>query len=69
MEYYTDLGMHTKATEFTLDGSIERSTEPFERYDEMLSSFAQMVHGEKANPWDYDYELTLYRCIMKACGR
>ena len=41
---------------------------PVDRYDSMLRSFAKMVCGEAENPWSYDYELSLYKCILKACG-
>ena len=30
---------------------------------------AQMVLGEKENPWSYDYELALYETVMKCCGK
>ena len=43
-------------------------TPPFNRYDSMMRSFAQMVIGEKENPWGYDYELELYKILLKACG-
>jgi len=43
-------------------------SEPFNRYDTMMRSFAQMVRGGKENPWSYDYELELYKLVMKACG-
>ncbi len=45
----------------------KETTPPFNRYDSMMRSFAQMVRGEKENPWDYDYELELYKLIAKAC--
>lgn len=41
---------------------------PYDRHDNMMKSFAAMVRGEKANPWDYDYELTLYKHVLAACG-
>ena len=44
-------------------------TESFDRYDTMMQSFAAMVRGEKENPWDYDYELKLYKTVLKACGK
>jgi hypothetical protein len=34
----------------------------------MMRSFAQMVLGEKENPWSYEYELQLYRIVLAACG-
>ena len=43
-------------------------TEIFDRYNEMLKSFAAMVRGEIENPHSYDYELELYKIIMEACG-
>lgn len=42
--------------------------EPFDRYMKMMSSFAAMVRGEIENPYTLDYELSLYKQIMKACG-
>ena len=42
---------------------------PFDRYDNMLRSFAQIVRGEKENPWSYDYELQLYKIVLAACGQ
>ncbi len=33
----------------------------------MTSSFAEMVRGEKKNPYTHDYELALYNTIMKCC--
>ena len=43
-------------------------TDNFTRYDNMMLSFADMVNGIKENPWSYDYELELYKTILKACG-
>lgn len=42
---------------------------PADRYDGMMRSFAQMVRGEKENPYSYDYELELYKTILKCCGQ
>ena len=53
------------------DGTIEkteRRSENFHRYEGMLLAFAEMVRGEKENPYTYDYERTLYKTILKACG-
>ena len=46
----------------------EESLEPFPRYEEMLHSFAAMVRGEKENPWTLDYELELFKVILRCCG-
>lgn len=43
-------------------------SEPFDRYDGMMKAFAEYVRGEKTNPFDYDYELKLYRTVLRACG-
>ncbi len=40
----------------------------YDRYDTMLSSFAKMVCGDMENPWSKEYELTLYKYVLKACG-
>ena len=43
-------------------------SEVFDRYTDMLTSFAQMVRGEKKNPYTLEYELELYKTVLKACG-
>ena len=55
------------STDWHHKGKIETS-EPFDRYDDMMSSFAQYVRGEKTNPYTLDYELNLYKNILKCCG-
>lgn len=42
--------------------------ENFDRYSAMLDAFAAMVRGEKTNPYTLDYELALYKLILKCCG-
>lgn len=39
------------------------------RYDNMMRSFASYVRGKKQNPYTYDYELELYKLVLKACER
>ncbi len=51
------------------DRGICSETEPFNRYDAMMAAFAQMVAGERKNPYSYDYELELYKTLLKCCGR
>ncbi|MBE7030995.1 MAG: Gfo/Idh/MocA family oxidoreductase [Ruminococcaceae bacterium] len=46
----------------------KKTSAAYDRYETMMASFAQMVRGEKENPWSYDYELQLYRVICRACG-
>ena len=38
------------------------------RYDTMMKNFAEMVRG-KENPYSYDYELNLYKLILRSCGK
>ncbi len=40
----------------------------YNRYDEMMKSFAQMIRGEKVNPYTYDYELEVYKLVLRTCG-
>jgi len=49
------------------NGSISQ-TEVYDRYDAMMANFADLVHG-KENPYSYDYELGLYKLILRACGK
>ena len=51
----------------------ERVTETLEfdifgRYDDMMRDFAEIVAGEKQNPFSPDYELTVYNILRSACG-
>lgn len=74
LEWYVDGGnliteRYTREnTVWTAETKGERC-EPFNRYDSMMRSFGQMVLGEKQNPWSYDYELELYKTVLKACGK
>ncbi len=43
-------------------------SEHYDRYDNMMASFAAYVSGEKQNPYTLDYELTLYKAMLAACG-
>ena len=59
-------------TEYTKENWCERGvksqSELFDRYDAMMAGFASYVRGEKKNPWSYEYELELYKLVLKACG-
>ena len=66
-------GQNTIKREFTdiknFTGNVESSScEPFDRYDGMMAAFASYVRGDKVNPYTYDYELALYRNVLRACG-
>lgn len=43
-------------------------SEPRDRYLAMIKAFAEMVRGERENPWSYEYELKLYRLVLASCG-
>lgn len=47
--------------------SVKEQSAAVDRYDSMMRSFGKMVLGEKENPWNYDYELELYKTILKCC--
>ncbi len=47
------------------DAEFERC-EPYRRYDDMMKNFADMADG-KTVP-QYDYELEVYKLVLKACG-
>ncbi len=53
------------------EGKPENSinSESFDRYDGMMKSFAENIRGLSENQFSPDYELMLYKCIMKACGK
>lgn len=51
---------HTRIQDFVSD--------PFDRYEAMMEAFAAMVRGEKENPYTLDYELSLFRLLLQACG-
>lgn len=40
----------------------------FDRYDGMMRHFADCVSGKIQNEYTPDYELTVYKCVLKACG-
>ena len=71
-EMYENGQMYTGKTEYdSLDwmnmGKSVKS-DYIDRYESMMTSFAQYVRGEKENPYTYDYELELYKTVLKACG-
>ena len=74
LEMFADGDMqYTEKTEYTSDAWADRGEKtqcnPFDRYDSMIAEFASYVRGDKENPWNYDYELGLYKLILKACGK
>ena len=53
-EEWTNEGNHASSLEFT-------------RFEGMMNAFAQMVAGEVKNPYSADYELLLYKTLLKCC--
>lgn len=47
---------------------VKEASEPIDRYDDMLKSFAEYIRGQKQNPYTLDYELELYEILLEACG-
>ena len=72
LEILVDDGQFTKKTEYTsldwTDSGITSDSEVYDRYDSMIRAFAEMVSGERQNPYTYDYELELYQTVLKCCG-
>lgn len=64
--------LFTGKTEYTQDdwfnNGISSKTDEFDRYNNMMTSFAEYVRGEKENPYSLEYELELYKIILKCCG-
>lgn len=63
----------TKQRECALDEdrrcrTSESESVPFQRYEKMLLSFSDMVRGEKENQYTLEYELELFKTILKCCG-
>ena len=50
------------------DAGTHSETAPFNRYEAMLLGFAQMVRGERENPYSLDYERRLHKYVLRACG-
>ena len=50
------------------DEGVFTMSDPFPRYNGMLRAFGEYVRGEKENPYTLDYELELFKTIIKCCG-
>ena len=72
LEILVDGGQFTRKTEYTspdwTDSGKTSDSEVYDRYDSMIRAFAEMVLGERQNPYTYDYELELYKTVLKCCG-
>ncbi|MBQ9113105.1 MAG: Gfo/Idh/MocA family oxidoreductase [Clostridia bacterium] len=64
---YSEKTEYTDSNDWFTEG-VSSKSELHDRYDGMLTAFASMVRGETVNPYTYDYELELYKTILKCCG-
>lgn len=73
LEVFDENGRHTDKTEyFNIEwhkSGITSRSDSCDRYKGMMNAFAEYVRGEKQNPYTLDYELTLYKILLKACGK
>ena len=64
--------LYTDKTEYSKPGWLEYGnksrSEIFERYDTMMAAFAKIIRGEIENNNTPDYELELYKTVLKCCG-
>jgi predicted dehydrogenase len=71
LEVFGESGQYTVSSEnYSLEWVGEWSSsksELYDRYEAMMCNFAEIING-KENPYTYDYELSLFKLIMKACG-
>ena len=72
LEVLADGGIYTVSNESYSaswhEPPVRSQSEVFDRYDSMMRNFGELVSG-KENPYFYDYELNLYRLILKSCGK
>ncbi len=64
---FTDSTEYSETDNWGDRGNFSHS-ENYERFYDMMISFAKMVRGEIENPYTYDYELKLYKTVLKCCG-
>ena len=71
LEVFGESGQYTVSSEnYSLEWAGKWSSsksEPYHRYEAMMCNFAEIING-KENPYTYDYELSLFKLVMKACG-
>ena len=72
IEGYDEKGLYTVCHEVYQDGihaaGGDSSSSGQDRYCDMMRNFGEMVRG-KENPYGYDYELNLYKLVLRACGK
>ncbi len=72
LEMITNGGLYTTINEIYSNGWADpwkkTDSDIYDRYDDMIKNFAYMVRGIKENPYSCDYELNLYKLLLKSCG-
>lgn len=76
LEMYAESGypnLFTEITEYSSsewgDTGIHSKSETYDRYLPMMKAFGKMAAGEIKNPFSLDYELELYKTILKCCAK
>lgn len=64
---YTEMRETYKAEGWNSSGKPTKS-DYFNRFDDMMRDFAMVALGEKENDYGYEYELGLYKLLLKSCG-
>ena len=65
--FYTEKHRACKEENNNVFFTHEKS-EPFQRYEAMIVAFAEMIRGDRENPYTLDYELDLFKTVLKCCG-
>lgn len=72
LERYSGKDLFTDVTAYDIEdwnnNGVTKRSELYDRYLDMMTDFAEMVQGKKKNPYSYEYELELYKLILKCCG-
>lgn len=72
LEMFKGSGQYTGIRRFSSDAWSDmgeyKESKIFDRYEGMIRSFGQYVLGERKNPYSYDYELELYKTVLRCCG-
>ncbi len=65
---FTEKIDYTNTTDWHTCG-VKSVGEVHDRYDTMMQGFASICRGEKVNEYTPDYELTLFKYLLMACGK
>lgn len=65
--------LYSTAVEYSsirwLDKGVRSESEAYDRFDTMLATFAKRINGEyEEKVYTLDYELELYKLVLKCCG-